>query len=261
MGDNLESKAVILSPPDWHHRFQIQAHWTKDIRNYLYRRAGLHTARRVVEVGCGTGVLLEELSSHSHVVIHGLDINPGYLNLAKHNSPGAYLTLGDAHCLPYINGIFEMAVCHFLLLWVENPQHVISEMMRVTRSGGAVLALAEPDYGGLIDYPPELAILGELQQESLRRQGANPQTGRRLGEIFNKADLRSIEVGVLGGQWSSPLSQEERDSEWAVLESDLEGAIPGTELERLRSLDTLAWESQERILYVPTFYAWGRVPS
>jgi len=75
-------------------------------------------------------------------------------------------------------------------------------MARITRPGGAVLALAEPDYGGRIDYPIKLAQMGKWQIESLRLQGADPLMGRKLATIFNSAGFDSVETGVLGGQWS-----------------------------------------------------------
>jgi hypothetical protein len=136
-------------------------------------------------------------------------------------------------------------------------------MARVTQPGGVVLALAEPDYGGRIDYPVELGVLGDWQQTSLGQQGANPLIGRKLRAVFHQAGLSDVEAGLLGGQWSGMPSSEEREIEWRVLEEDIKKIqnLTGTsEVIRLQKLDELAWERGERILFVPTFYAWGRVP-
>jgi cyclopropane fatty-acyl-phospholipid synthase-like methyltransferase len=43
---------------DWHARYLQQARWTRPLREYLYGKAGVDSARRVLEVGCGTGALL-----------------------------------------------------------------------------------------------------------------------------------------------------------------------------------------------------------
>jgi SAM-dependent methyltransferase len=201
----------------------------------------------------------------SPIRIYGLDLNPEFLKLAMRISPGAWFCLGDAHALPFASRMFDLALCHFLLLWVANPLQVIHEMARVTAPGGAVLALAEPDYSGRIDYPDRLSILGKWQQQALVRQGADPEIGRRLGEIFLRAGLESVEVGVLGGQWAGKPAGNELESEWKVLESDLahlwdrNSADFFRELERLKTADLAAWDSGERVLFVPTFYAWGRV--
>jgi hypothetical protein len=132
-------------------------------------------------------------------------------------------------------------------------------MRRVTRPGGWVLALAEPDYGGRVDYPEALIPLGVLQEAALSRQGAQTRLGRRLAALFHDAGLAEIETGVLGGQWREAPSPQEQAQEWAVLKADLAGDLPTLELARLRQLDQQAWARGERVLFVPTFYAMGRL--
>jgi hypothetical protein len=124
------------------------------------------------------------------------------------------------------------------------------------------LALAEPDYGGRIDYPPELGILGDLQQAALRQQGADPLIGRKLRAIFEGARLTNMVTGILGGEWSGRPEPEEMDMEWAVMEDDIQSNAqndPSLDISKLRFLDQGSWEKGERILYVPTFYAFGQV--
>ena len=254
---------MALSPTDWHRRFQQQARWTRDLRHYLFERVGASSLDRILSVGCGTGAILEELSEQDSGKVQrffGLDINDQFLGLAHENAPRARLTCGDAYHLPYPGASFDLSLCHFLLLWVGNPLQVLAEMRRVTRPGHAILALAEPDYGGRIDYPAELEQLGEWQQAALRRQGADPQIGRQLAGLFSKTGLKEIESGVLGGQWSGPPEREAWDSEWAMLRADLAGSVPAAQLDGMQAEDRRAWQRGERVLYVPTFYAWGRVP-
>lgn len=241
-----------------------QAKWTQDLRHHLYSQINFGLARRVLEVGCGTGAVLAELTMQTHGDIFGLDISANYLNLAARNLPGIALILGDAHALPCSAGDFDISLCHFLLLWVSDPIEVVSEMARVTQPGGFVLALAEPDYGGRIDFPSELGVLGDWQQAALRQQGADPLLGRRLRAIFQHAGLTDVEAGVLGGQWSGIPTPEDWEMEWNVLEDDLIGAsnvLVTPELTRLQQLYKSSWEQGERVLFVPTFYAWGRVPA
>jgi hypothetical protein len=51
----------------------------------------------------------------------------------------------------------------------------------------------------------------------------------------------------------------ERDLEWEVLESDLAGWVPAQEIRRMKLLDEQAWDRGERVLHVPTYFAWGKV--
>jgi len=247
-----------IDAPGWHARFLQQAQWTKDLRGFGFRKAGLRAGARLLEVGSGTGVLTREAHGWTESRVFGLDINPHSLRFARIYDPGTSFTLGDGHALPYADAAFDLVYCHFLLLWVLDPAQVVREMRRVVRPGGWVLALAEPDYGGRIDHPAELAELGRQQGEALREQGAEPNTGRRLASIFHAAGLREVETGVLGGQWSAPASHEAWEMEWRVLEADLSGRVPDEKLHELRRIDAAAWQHGDRVLFVPTFYAWGR---
>lgn len=240
---------------EWHKRFVQQAAWTKDLRSYLFKRAGLESARRVLEVGCGTGAILSDLDTPA--AIHGLDLLPARLVETRRNAPRASLVCGDAMSLPYACGVFDITFCHFLLLWVPDPLQVLLEMKRLTRPGGSILALAEPDYNRRVDKPDALTVLGRWQIESLQRQGADPGLGGRLADLFHQAGIPLVETGSLRANREHPLAPAERDMEWAVLEADLAGLVPMDEVQRLKHLDESAWVRGERVLYVPTYWAYG----
>jgi SAM-dependent methyltransferase len=255
---------MTLTPRDWHYRFIQQARWTRDIRDFLFTRSKLELSSLVLDVGCGTGVLESNLSSERKFDLHALDINFEYLKLARLNAPDTFLTQGDGHYLPYSSKKFDIVFCHYLLLWVTDAYKVIQEMARITVNGGKVIAFAEPDYGGRIDYPPPLDELGKLQSKALNIQGADILIGRKLGEIFSKAGLVNIEIGVLGGQWPQPPSISETNTEWKVLHSDLdflpEKDITHSTLDEFYRFDLYSWENRQRVLFVPTFFACGQVP-
>lgn len=247
-----------LSLTKWHARYLRQAQWTASVRAFLYRRAALPASSRVLDVGCGTGALLNELVE-SYARVHGLDLVHAHQKLAMRNSPQAFLTQADAHAMPYRDHTFDLVLCHFLLLWVTEPQRVVVEMARLTRPGGVVIAFAEPDYGGRIDYPASLELLGRWQTDALRQQGADPLVGRKLAHYFQKAGLEDIETGVLGGQWGSKQTPEEIEDEWEILSTDLSETSDFTSnSEAFREQYFNAWQRGLRVLFVPTFYAFGR---
>jgi ubiquinone/menaquinone biosynthesis C-methylase UbiE len=177
---------------DWHRRYTQQAHWTSDLRRYLFRQAGLQAASRILEVGCGTGAILSELPDL--VDSHGIDIDRSALEQCHINAPGARLIEGDALKLPYSDKSFDMVYCHFLLLWVSDPLQALLEMKRVAKPGGQMLAFAEPDHYARRDEPRELAPLGEWQTEALHRQGADPGLGARLADLFFRAGIQIVET-------------------------------------------------------------------
>lgn len=241
---------------NWHARYAQQAAWTRNLRAYTFEKIKLDASHRVLEVGCGTGAILSELP---HIpALHGLDLDPAALTQCRLHAPTASLTRGDALSLPYPDQAFDVTYCHFLLLWTGDPVRALLEMKRVTRPGGYVAAFAEPDYAKRVDRPEALIQLGKWQAASLRNQGADPGFGARLAESFVEAGIALLETGTIqgGGGDASPGDWE---IEWAVIESDLAGWVPGEDLQRLKRLDREARERGERALHVPTHFAWGRV--
>ena len=237
---------------NWHTRYTQQAAWTRTLRTYLFEKAGIANAHRVLEVGCGTGAILREIKSPASP--HGLDLEPASLSICRIHAPTASLTCGDAHFLPYPDQSFDIVYCHFFLLWVRNPLQVVREMARVGRS---VLALAEPDYSQRVDEPALLKQLGKWQTEALVKQGANPSFGARLAETFYQAGIQLVETSPIQSAEKKRSSEEWKD-EWAVIEADLAESISGENIQKMKILDENARKSNERVLHVPTYFAWGK---
>lgn len=240
---------------DWHRRYTQQATWTRELRAYIFERAGFGSTSRVLEVGCGTGAILLEIASEGS--LHGLDIDHSALAQCRAHAPAAHLTQGDALHLPYPAATFDIVYCHFLLLWVRDPLQALSEMKRVVKTGGHIIAFAEPDYTARVDQPRELAPLGVWQTEALRRQGADPGLGARLAELFFQAGIRLVETGTIQTAGSAP-SPADWDTEWAVIESDLAGFLSGTEIGAMKQRDQQARARGTRTVNVPTYFAWGQ---
>jgi ubiquinone/menaquinone biosynthesis C-methylase UbiE len=248
---------------NWHTRYLQQADWTRDLRAYLFKKAGLTRAERVLEVGCGTGAILAGISARASLTCtgvrrkcHGLDLDPVALAECRIHAPAVDLTTGNALSLPYKDASFDITYCHFLLLWVKDPTQALREIKRVTKPKGSILAFAEPDYTDRIDKPEELAMLGKWQADALKRQGADPSFGARLAESFYEAGIQLIETGPIQSQ-GLMRDANEREQEWAVIESDLAGLVPAQEIQRMKVLDLQSWAKNVRVLQVPTYFAWG----
>lgn len=248
----------MLTRADWQERYRQQAAWTAGVREYLFRQINLPGMSRILETGCGGGAITAAIHGYAQGTVAGIDLDLPMLALARQADPLTGFAGADAARLPFASGVFDCVLCHFFLLWVDRPTAVLAEMVRVIRPGGVLLALAEPDYGGRIDYPEQLADLGQMQASALAEQGADQRMGRKLGGLLSGAGLEQIQTGVTGGQWNAAPPAEGWQSEWAVLENDLAGRIPPDELAALREIDRAAWARGARVLFVPTFYAWGR---
>ncbi|KXB00604.1 hypothetical protein AKJ42_00055 [candidate division MSBL1 archaeon SCGC-AAA261C02] len=120
---------------------------TADIYNERYRkiqrkkfqavRNHLQGADRVLDVGCGTGLFLNEFSKISGRVV-GVDFSLGMLRKTEKTN-GISLVCADADKLPFRDESFNVVISLTLLQNMPDPQHTVREMGRVVVEDGLVL--------------------------------------------------------------------------------------------------------------------------
>jgi hypothetical protein len=129
----------------------------------------------------------------------------------------------------------------------------VKEMARVCKKKGYVVALAEPDYGGWVEYP-ELN-LGKKHIEYLQREGADPCMGRKIQALFESAGLET-EISIIAQSWDKESLESNIEEEWRrVLEADL---ISEGEFKQKLKLEKESIEKNQRLIFIPVFTAIGR---
>lgn len=180
-----------------HLRYLAQSEWTKPFREYLYRKLPGDRSVSILEVGCGTGALMRCVENEFQGKI-GLfaaaDIDRNVLEYAKCCTNSSAVQ-ADGMDLPFTDGIFDFVFCHYLLLWTDLPERVITEMKRVARPGGLCAAMAEPDYGEMTAEPESLRKLAQKQTRVLAIQGAKLNNGHKLGDFFRSAGFQNCRSG------------------------------------------------------------------
>lgn len=106
-----------------------------DLEVELVARYG--TGRDVLEVGCGTGLLLGRMGAFAATAV-GVDLSPGML--AKAKDRGLDVREGDATSLPFADQSFDVVCAFKVLAHVEDIERALAECARVVRPGGWVLA-------------------------------------------------------------------------------------------------------------------------
>ncbi len=91
----------------------------------------------ILEAGCGTGLLLERARTFAKSAT-GVDISAGML--AKAHARGLQVVQGSITNLPYQTASFDLVYSVKVLAHIEDIEMALSEMARVTRPGGYVLA-------------------------------------------------------------------------------------------------------------------------
>jgi ubiquinone/menaquinone biosynthesis C-methylase UbiE len=106
-----------------------------DLEVELCARYG--TGKDVLECGCGTGLILERLKEHASRAV-GIDLSPGMLELARRR--GLEVHEASVTALPFDDASFDVTCSFKVLAHVPDIGRALSEMARVTRPGGVILA-------------------------------------------------------------------------------------------------------------------------
>ncbi len=183
---------------DFIKKLELQALETAEERIPLYLEVGLKDANLILDVGCGSGVATRDIAHLTKGKVIAIDGSEEMIKVARKVLKvykNVELRLGEAEKLPFKDNMFDIVTCNLLLMWAKDPQKVVNEMARVTKSGGKVLASLEPDYGGKLHWPENPKVDPIFAGWAILEKGGDPHIGRKLRLLFVRAGLRT-KVGI-----------------------------------------------------------------
>jgi ubiquinone/menaquinone biosynthesis C-methylase UbiE len=97
----------------------------------LVDAARVASGDRVLDVGCGTGVLARAAADRvgAEGRVTGLDINEGMLAVARRIRPRNDWRLGDATKLPLVDDSYDVVMSQFSLMYFPDRIAALREMM------------------------------------------------------------------------------------------------------------------------------------
>ncbi len=107
---------------------------------------------KILDAGCGTGEFVFPLLREHYgktLQLHGYDLSPDMLAVAKKKFPFARLRSGPAEHLPYADHTFDLIISRETLEHLEHPSQAVREFYRVLKPGG-LLVVSTPSWFGLI---------------------------------------------------------------------------------------------------------------
>ena len=216
-------KLVAKNFSDAAERYDRLAFIQNDIRRELFEKIQIRKDSRILDVGCGTGILLEELLRENPGGLNvGLDLVWGMVDRAKALHEKGGLLQADAAALPFQSGTFDLIVSSSAYQWTKDPGSAFSEAHRVLKKAGefhAVLfgqetlrELFESLRAASPRIRNELARMGTLSSCGDMRRGME-EAGFRDCVVFSEyrqavfSDLwslmmwlKSVGVNSLGGR-------------------------------------------------------------
>ena len=158
----------------------------------------LGAGNSVLDVGCGLGHEVTRLASRvgAHGRVVGIDASAPLIEEARRRAADAALPItfevGDAHRLDFVDDAFDLCRTERVLRYVDQPEIALREMVRVTRTGGCVIAFDFDSDQTVVDASDH--ALARRVAEALDAAVPNPWIGRQLFGLFCRAGLADVRV-------------------------------------------------------------------
>lgn len=185
--------------------------------NQLIELAGAKPGERVLDVGCGTGIVARRaaprVGDSGRVV--GLDLNEGMLAVARASSsssrPPIEWRQGNATRLPFPEGAFDVVLCQQALQFVSDRSAALREMHRVLApQGRAAISVCRP-----IEHSPAYLLLAEClkryvgaEAEAMMRSPFPSWTTDEARALLTGAGFRDVRVRIDVGSVRYPSAEE-----------------------------------------------------
>jgi ubiquinone/menaquinone biosynthesis C-methylase UbiE len=195
-------------------------------RSYAFMQ--IQPGHKVLDLGCGPGtdtISLAPLVGVNGQVI-GADYDEAMIAEAEQRAEQAGLNTWvshkrvDAMSLPFETDYFDSCRSERLFQHLSNPAQALSEMTRVTKSGGWVVVL-DTDWGSLSTDSDETDIERRLVRFLAESSLHNGYSGRKLYRLFKQQNLADISfevfpVAILNYALARQTTQAERSEQEAL---------------------------------------------
>lgn len=221
---------------------------------------------RVLDVGCGTGVVTRDVARRVAPTgrVMGIDPSPVMLAVAREIAEREGLAaqiefrVGDARALPVEDAAFDVVLAITALSHTTNAEQAIPELLRAVRPGGQV---------AIFDIDPESWMVCHPDRALTRRISAaatdavtNGWLARRLPGLLESAGVQDVRVRAFTPVERDPAGFFANQAPMRVNQAVLAGAISEDERERWLA-DFRAEQAANRFLIGQIhLFIWGRRP-
>jgi ubiquinone/menaquinone biosynthesis C-methylase UbiE len=142
-----------------------------------------HGAKRILDVGCGTGIFTTRMHDVLGAEVVGCDLSEQMLAQARGRSTGVDWTRGDVTQLPVGGASVDAVVCTEAFHWFDQPA-ALAEFRRVVRPDGVLL---------IAMINPRTPIGSRLLGEQARVLGAGTwPTKARMCSMIEEVGFRVV---------------------------------------------------------------------
>jgi SAM-dependent methyltransferase len=154
--------------------------------------------------------------------VAGLDLGAGMLAVARRLAPGVDYREGNALALPWPDAAFDVVVCQFGLMFFDDRERALREMLRVLRPGGRLAVTVWAAIEANTAYADEAALVERI---------AGARAAEPLRSPYALSDLAKLSAllasaGVASSQVATHTDHARFPSLRVMIEADVRGWLP-----------------------------------
>ena len=164
-------------------------------RRAILGALALGSADRLLDVGCGGGLLLRD-ALELGATVTGLDHSEEMVALARERVPAAEVVLGSAERLPFADGSFTAVAMSVVFFFLDDPIGALGECRRVLGPGGRIaIYTTSPALRGTPAAPEPLAARGHFYEDDELVTLAR-EAGFAAAEVVNDGGGQLLTAGA-----------------------------------------------------------------
>ena len=151
MGKKTKQSQKMYNKMAWKYDTSPEGNYTKPHKEEIIKKAVLKDGDNILDVACGNGYLLGELSKRARVNAFGVDISENMIAAARERYPACTFTVSPCTPLGFENESMDVITVSCAFHHFETPQAFADECMRVLKKNGIVF-IAEPFFHPMVRW-------------------------------------------------------------------------------------------------------------
>jgi ubiquinone/menaquinone biosynthesis C-methylase UbiE len=167
-------------------------------------KLSLKKGERLLDAGCGSGVLLSKLVNEFGIIGVGIDFSEKEIGVAKSHFPQIIFYIGAVETIPFPDQSFDKVLCYSALHYLKDWKPAVLELFRVCREGGKMLLGDLPSishryrlYWEYLKRIPQVIFNLKLLRRNLEYREATPWFWMDLKEICRYLETLGAQGEIL----------------------------------------------------------------
>ena len=154
----------------------------------LFNTIDLSEGDIVLDVACGNGTLLRELSKKAKIQANGIDISENMIHAAKMRYPNMNFEVKPCYPLEWNDESIDIITVCCAFHHFDNPQGFVNECKRVLKKSGTVY-IADPNFGAVLRFLANKFWLPFSKSGDVRIYSP-----KELEAFFNNSGFKTVQV-------------------------------------------------------------------